>query len=110
MHPETTRNRNLQFLYFKNTPKAEENTEPPVTRAKYKCFSEQGLNIDNVRKTVTVVKPPAQFNTGKNKSAVLHLCNLGHFWNDHSSKSACYLWSFSASGYNDPWYEYFLFG
>lgn len=66
--------------------------ETPVTRAKYKCFSEQGLNIDNVRKTVTVVRWRAQFNTGKNKSAVLHLCNFRvTSENDHSHRRACHL-------------------
>lgn len=54
----------------------QKNTEPPVTKSKYKRLSEPGLNIDNVRKTVTVVRPPAQFNMGKNKRAVSHLCNF----------------------------------
>lgn len=76
MHLETSRNSNLLFLCYRNTRQAEEKTEPP-TRAKYKSFSERGLNIDNVWKTVTVVRPPAQFNTGKNKSAVLHICSFG---------------------------------
>lgn len=75
-----TLTKTCHFCIFRNTPQAEENTEPP-TPAKYRCFSERGLNIDNVQTTVTLVRPPAQFNAGINKSAVLHLCNcLGHFF------------------------------
>lgn len=63
------------------------------------------LNIDNVRKSVTVARPPAQFNTGKNKRAVLHLCNFQvPFWEDHSQRTACHLiFIWSCSTIFSPW-------
>lgn len=61
-------NWNLVFLYYKNTLQAEEKAELADAEANFKCFSEQGLNIDDMQKSVTVVRPPALFNTGKNKT------------------------------------------
>lgn len=62
-------NWNLVFLYYKkNTSQAEEKAELAEGGANFKCFSEQGLNIDDMQKSVTVVRPPARFNTGKNKT------------------------------------------